>query len=38
VPGLDEAEFQTLADEAKRTCPVSRALAGIPITIEAELS
>ena len=38
VPGLEESDFQTLADEAKRTCPVSRALAGIPITIEAELS
>jgi lipoyl-dependent peroxiredoxin len=38
VPGLDESDFQTLADEAKRTCPVSRALAGIPITIEAELN
>jgi osmotically inducible protein OsmC len=38
VPGLEESEFQKLADEAKRTCPVSRALAGIPITIEAELN
>lgn len=38
VPGLEEADFQRLADEAKRTCPVSRALVGIPITIEAELS
>ena len=38
VPGLTEADFQRLADEAKRTCPVSRALVGIPITIEAELA
>jgi osmotically inducible protein OsmC len=38
VPGIDEADFQRLADEAKRTCPVSRALVGIPITIEAELA
>ena len=38
VQGLDEQDFQRLADEAKRTCPVSRALAGIPITMEAELS
>jgi osmotically inducible protein OsmC len=37
VPGLEDADFERLADEAKRTCPVSRALAGIPITIEAEL-
>jgi osmotically inducible protein OsmC len=38
VPGISEEDFQRLADEAKRTCPVSRALAGIPITIEAELA
>jgi osmotically inducible protein OsmC len=38
VPGVEEADFQRLADEAKRTCPVSRALVGIPITIEAELA
>jgi osmotically inducible protein OsmC len=38
VPGLSEQDFQRLADEAKRTCPVSRALVGIPITIEAELA
>jgi osmotically inducible protein OsmC len=38
VPGLDDTDFERMADEAKRTCPVSRALAGIPITIEAELT
>ncbi len=38
VPGLTEEDFQRLADEAKRTCPVSRALVGIPITIEATLA
>jgi osmotically inducible protein OsmC len=38
VQGIDEQDFQRLADEAKRTCPVSRALAGIPITLEAELA
>ena len=38
VPGLGEEDFQRLADEAKRTCPVSRALVGIPITIEATLA
>ncbi|MHA7986990.1 OsmC family peroxiredoxin [Rathayibacter sp. CAU 1779] len=37
VPGLGEEDFQRLAEEAKANCPVSRALAGIPITIEAEL-
>jgi lipoyl-dependent peroxiredoxin len=30
VPGLDEREFQRLAEEAKAVCPVSRALAGVP--------
>jgi lipoyl-dependent peroxiredoxin len=30
---LAEAEFALLADEAKRTCPVSRALAGTTITL-----
>ncbi len=29
VPGVDEAEFQRLASEAKATCPVSKALAGV---------
>jgi osmotically inducible protein OsmC len=37
VPGLAEADFQRLAEEAKSGCPVSRALAGIPITLEAAL-
>src|SRR3989454_8552108 len=30
VPGLDQAGFQKAAEEAKRGCPVSKALAGIP--------
>ncbi|MRG61644.1 OsmC family peroxiredoxin [Agromyces sp. CFH 90414] len=38
VPGLTEAEFEAFADDAKRNCPISQALAGIPITIEAELA
>jgi len=38
VPGIGEEDFQRLADEAKRTCPVSRALSGIAITLEAELA
>ncbi len=37
VPGISEEDFQRLAEEAKSTCPVSRALVGIPITIEAHL-
>ncbi len=30
VPGLDEATFKRTAEEAKQTCPVSRALAATP--------
>ena len=30
VPGLDEQKFQALAETAKKTCLVSRALAGVP--------
>jgi osmotically inducible protein OsmC len=37
VPGISEAEFERIAEEAKATCPVSRALTGIPITMEANL-
>ncbi len=38
VPGLDQAGFQKAAEEAKRGCPVSKALAGIPqITLDARL-
>jgi osmotically inducible protein OsmC len=38
VPGLDEQEFVRLAGEAKVTCPVSRALAGVEITLDARLA
>jgi osmotically inducible protein OsmC len=38
VPGLDEKAFVEHAEAAKATCPVSRALAGVPeITLEASL-
>ncbi len=37
VDGIDEADFERIANEAKATCPVSRALS-IPITIEASLA
>jgi osmotically inducible protein OsmC len=37
VPGIDEADFQQHADGAKANCPVSRALAGVEISLEAEL-
>ena len=37
VPGIEDADFQRLAEEAKQTCPVSKALAGVEITLEASL-
>jgi osmotically inducible protein OsmC len=38
VPGIDQAAFEQAAQTAKATCPVSRALAGVPeITLEAKL-
>ena len=37
VPGIDEATFQQLAEEAKKGCPVSKALAGPEITLNAKL-
>ncbi len=38
VPGIDDAAFQALASAAKRDCPLSKALAGVPeITLVATL-
>ncbi len=37
VDGVDAVEFERLAQQAKATCPVSRALAGTEITLVAEL-
>jgi osmotically inducible protein OsmC len=30
VPGMDEAEFEQTAEQAKENCPVSKALTGVP--------
>ena len=38
VPGFDPDRFVALAQEAKDTCPVSLALAGTEITLEASLA
>ncbi|MEV4667086.1 MULTISPECIES: OsmC family peroxiredoxin [unclassified Microbacterium] len=38
VPGLSPEAFQDIANEAKTGCPVSQALAGIEITLEATLA
>jgi len=37
VPGIDDAAFQKIAQEAKAGCPVSKALAAIEITLDAKL-
>jgi osmotically inducible protein OsmC len=37
VPGIDNAKFQELAQAAKKGCPVSKALAGTQINLEAKL-
>jgi osmotically inducible protein OsmC len=37
VPGLDEAAFQEQAQGAKANCPVSKALAGVEIRLDARL-
>jgi lipoyl-dependent peroxiredoxin len=38
VPGIDEAAFRDAAERAGAACPVSRALAGVDITVNATLS
>lgn len=38
VEGLDEAAFVKAAEDAKAGCPVSKALAGAPITLDAALA
>lgn len=38
IPDIDPAEFETIAQSAKDTCPVGKALAAIPITLRARLS
>jgi len=38
VPGLEREDFDRIAADAKVNCPVSQALAGIEITLEATLA
>jgi osmotically inducible protein OsmC len=38
VPGVDNAKFQTIAEETKKGCPVSKALAGTKIVLKATLA
>jgi lipoyl-dependent peroxiredoxin len=38
VPGMDAAQFEQIAQETKKGCPVSKALAGTTITLKASLA
>jgi osmotically inducible protein OsmC len=38
VPGFDKAKFDQIAEETKKGCPVSKALAATPITLKATLA
>jgi lipoyl-dependent peroxiredoxin len=38
VAGIDQAEFERLAGEAERGCPVSKVLAAADINLEARLA
>ncbi len=38
VPGIDEAQFKEIAEQTKKNCPVSTALAAVEtITVDAKL-
>jgi osmotically inducible protein OsmC len=37
VPNIDEDKFQEIAEAAKKGCPVSKALAGVDIKLDASL-
>ncbi len=38
IPGITEDDFQRIAEGAKANCPVSQALGGTSITLEASLA
>lgn len=37
VPGLSDSDFQNHAEDAKKNCPVSKALAGTTVNLNAKL-
>lgn len=37
IPGIDAGKFAALAADAKQNCPVSKALAGVEISLDAQL-
>ena len=38
VPGIDETELRRVAEGTRVSCPVSKALAAVPITVQAALT
>jgi lipoyl-dependent peroxiredoxin len=38
IEGIDAAKFESIAQETKKGCPVSKALAGTTITLSAKLA
>ncbi len=38
IPGITEGQFQELAKQAKENCPISKALASVPIDLAATLA
>ena len=38
VPGVSPAQFESIAQETKKGCPVSKALTGTQISLQASLS
>lgn len=37
IPGVDEATFKSHAEDAKKNCPVSKALSAVEVTLSATL-
>ncbi len=37
VPGIENSKFQEIAENAEKTCPVSKALRGVTIRLKARL-
>ena len=38
IDGVDDEAFQAIAEEVKKTCPISKALASVPINLTAVLA
>ena len=37
VPGIADADFQRIAEDAKKNCIISRAISNVPMTVNATL-